>query len=234
MRSEGSAATRTAPLCCAAAILAQPTVRARLGRGGLAGREESPRRALPEVLTSVGKRTDGTRGAPWTGPGWRYAAAALSAISALIITTCVWRASKYYFVDVPHYDARAREAQQNAQFLTSHNMRRTGDIITIVGTAAPFASPATNRGAFAQVELDDVPFTVTLSGSRAPICAGDRIAASGTYHYGAEGGVLWTADSSNVSRKFHDYVSRLDFVFLAIDPSWCGFPGFPINGPYPE
>jgi hypothetical protein len=103
-------------------------------------------------------------------------------------------------------------------------------VITIAGTAVPLSYPGTRSPkAFARIDLSGVAFTVELSGARAPLCTGDFVAASGTYHYDSKGGTLWISDPSNVSREFSGYIFRLDLLILALDPNWCGFPGMPIN-----
>ena len=140
-----------------------------------------------------------------------------------------YRTAQYFVFDVPRYNARSEAAQENRQFLTPYNLRRSGDVITIVGTAVLKPDLGTKRSPAFAVNLDGLPLTVTLSGAHAHICLGDRIAASGTYHYNRQGGTLWISDSSNVSREFKGYVYRLDFLILAFDPNWCGFPGMPIN-----
>jgi hypothetical protein len=137
----------------------------------------------------------------------------------------------YFLADVQRYNARAAAAQQNGQFVASYNGRRSGDVITIVGEAVPLSDPGTKAPkAFIRIDLDDVAVSVALSGSRAPVCIGDDVAASGTYHYDPQGGVLFISDPSNVSRRFRGYLFRLYLLILAFDPNWCGFPGMPING----
>ncbi len=147
-----------------------------------------------------------------------------------MVLACGYRGLSYLLVDLPRYNARSAAARQNHQFLASYNMRRTGDVITIVGTAVPLSYPGTRSPkAFARIDLSDVTFTVALSGARTPVCTGDFVAASGTYQYDPQGGTLWISDASNVSREFSGYIFNLDFVMLAIDPNWCGFSGMPIN-----
>lgn len=165
-----------------------------------------------------------------TADGWGWWRTAYRALGLFIILAYGYRAVTYFLVDLPRYNARSAAAQQNGQFLASYNTRRTGDVITISGTAVPLSYPGTKAPkAFARIDLSGMAFTVALSGNRAPICTGDFVAASGTYHYDPQGGTLWISDPANISREFRGYIFRLDFLMLAFDSNWCGFPGMPIN-----
>lgn len=173
-------------------------------------------------------RSAAGRNNPSGGSGWWRTSN--RALGVLLVLAYVYKAFSYLLVDMPRYNARSVAAHQNHQFLASYNMRRNGDVITIAGTAVPLSYPGTRSPkAFARVDLSNVALTVALSGARAPLCTGDFVAASGTYHYDPEGGTLWISDPSNVSREFSGYIFKLDFLMLAFDPNWCGFPGMPIN-----
>lgn len=127
------------------------------------------------------------------------------------------------------YNAKVEAAGgNNEQFLAAYNTGRNGDIITIVGRVSTL--PATrDPGAFAWVDIAGTDKTVALVGARAPLCDRDYAAASGSYRYSAEGGVLTVSDPRNVARKFSGIPFRLDRLILLIDPYWCGFPGTPFN-----
>lgn len=159
---------------------------------------------------------------------WGWWRPALSALGLLLVLGYGYGAVKYFLVDVPGFNARSSAAQQNEQFLASYNMRRTGDIVTIVGKAVPLSYSGTRAPkAFARIDLDDLALTVAISGTQAPICVGDFVAASGRYQYDPQGGTLWISDPENVSRELGSPSSKLDFFLLVFDPNWCGFGGTP-------
>ena len=137
-----------------------------------------------------------------------------------------------FLLQSAQYDRRAAAAQNNVQFVAAYNMRRSGDIITIVGRAMPVRpSERLASDQYAWLAMDN-GMLVGLEGAAASFCNGDDIVASGTYRYDASGGALVIADSANVTATFHRYADRVDRAIRALDPSWCGFYGLPVNNPY--
>lgn len=156
----------------------------------------------------------------------------LVSIPCLLLGLANIYGSARHFIDLARFNARASAAADNQQYLTEYNMRRSGALITIVGTAYLFDGHRErwNAHQFGWIQLKDSDKTVALAGTSLPLCNGDDIAASGEFRFSDSGGVLVVSDSRNVAATFHYYLPRFDAAILAFDPAWCGFPGDPING----
>jgi hypothetical protein len=129
------------------------------------------------------------------------------------------------------YEFRATYADGNQQLISSYRSGRSGDLITIAGKVVRIYPDPIGTPRFG-IEIDDISRVVTLSGLSLKLCAGDWIAASGTYQYNdAGGGSLRIDDVANVAtyRNFTPYGpsssgSRIDMLLMAIYglfPSWC-------------
>lgn len=151
-------------------------------------------------------------------------------LAGIAVVVALFAGYAGYFHELWRYSTRSSAAHDNTQFIAAWNMRRSGDIITVSGTVSS-TDPSVRRapGQYAWVELGGIGKTVALAGVIAPFCDGDDIAVSGTYRYDSSGGVILVTDPQNVATDFHGYASKLDRAIRGYNPSWCGFPGMPVN-----
>jgi hypothetical protein len=145
--------------------------------------------------------------------------AALALLGSLVSWNVIQAVVRTY--ERQAYDEHAPAAHGNRDYQNLYESRRSGVVVTVVGTANSNSVVDRDGSEMLGLNLHDLKgsATVDITGTPFGACNGDYVVATGTYHYTALGGWIEVAKPEDV---FVTSYGRSRFGHVVIFPMWCG------------